>query len=145
VNTTERAGAIGRRRRRRHSAAFKAESVAACLKPGVSIVAVAMARSLNANLLRRWIVDAERQVSAAAPVTADPKPKPKPAPVDAAGFVPLALPPPSPPASASASGAAPTGDSTIRIKARRGATVVTVEWPPATARECGLWLRELLR
>jgi hypothetical protein len=143
VNTTERAGAIGRQRRRRHSAAFKAESVAACLKPGVSIAAVAMARSLNANLLRRWIVDAERQVSTQAPVTADPKPKPKPAPVDAAGFVPLALPPPSPPASAS--DAASTGDSTIRIKVRRGATVVTVEWPPATARECGLWLRELLR
>ncbi len=143
MNTTERAGAIGRQRRRRHSAAFKAESVAACLKPGVSIAAVAMARSLNANLLRRWIVDAERQVSTQAPVTADPKPKPKPAPVDAAGFVPLALPPPSPPASAS--DAASTGDSTIRIKVRRGATVVTVEWPPATARECGLWLRELLR
>ncbi len=41
----------GRRQRRCHSAEFKAESVAAC-RPGVSIAAVALARSLNANLLR---------------------------------------------------------------------------------------------
>ncbi len=50
----------GRRRRRNHSEQFKAEAVAACLVPGVSIAAVAMARSINANLLRRWVVEAER-------------------------------------------------------------------------------------
>jgi len=49
----------GRRRRRRHSAEFKADAVAACRKPGVSIAAEALARSINANLLRRWVLAAE--------------------------------------------------------------------------------------
>ena len=56
MNTT----LIKRRRRRRHSAEFKAEAVAACCQPGVSIAAVALSRSVNANLLRRWVVEAER-------------------------------------------------------------------------------------
>ena len=50
----------GRRRRRRHSVFFKAEAVGACEQPGVSVAAVALARGLNANLLRRWVQEAER-------------------------------------------------------------------------------------
>ncbi|MGC8520155.1 MAG: transposase [Steroidobacteraceae bacterium] len=56
MNTT----IIERRRRRRHSAEFKAETVAACREPGVSIAAVGTSRSVNANLLRRWVVEAQR-------------------------------------------------------------------------------------
>ena len=50
----------GRRRRRRHSAQFKAEAVAACRQPGVSLASVALSLGLNANLLRRWVAAAER-------------------------------------------------------------------------------------
>src|SRR5580698_7121353 len=50
----------GRRRRRRHSPAFKAEAVGACQQAGVSIAAVALARGLNANMLRDWMRKAER-------------------------------------------------------------------------------------
>ena len=50
----------GRRRRRHHSVFFKAEAVGACQQPGVSIASVALARGLNANLLRRWVQEAER-------------------------------------------------------------------------------------
>jgi transposase-like protein len=57
-----------RRRRRRHSAEFKAKAIAACLQPEISIAAVALARGLNANLLRRWMVEAER--SGTVPVAA---------------------------------------------------------------------------
>src|SRR6266702_6725520 len=60
MNTSEHAISMGRRRRRRHSAEFKAAAVAACLQPGVSIAAVALSRGLNANLLRRWLVESER-------------------------------------------------------------------------------------
>ena len=60
MDTSDHAVSIGRRRRRRHSAAFRAEAVAACQHPGVSIAAVALARGLNANLLRRWVLQAER-------------------------------------------------------------------------------------
>ena len=56
MNTNGQAMGLVRRRRRRHSAEFKAEAIAACLQPGISIAAVALARGLNANLLRRWIV-----------------------------------------------------------------------------------------
>ena len=50
----------GDRRRRRHGDEFKARIVATCRKPGVSIAAVALDHRLNANLLRRWVVTAER-------------------------------------------------------------------------------------
>ena len=42
--------------RRRHSAEFKAEVLAACDEPGASISAVALAHGLNANLVRKWRV-----------------------------------------------------------------------------------------
>ena len=47
------------RRRRFHSDEFKAVAVAAAAQPGVSLAAVAMAHGINANLLRRWVRDAE--------------------------------------------------------------------------------------
>jgi transposase-like protein len=53
----------GRRRRRHHSVFFKAEAVGECQQPGVSIAAVALARGLNANLLRRWVKEAECTIS----------------------------------------------------------------------------------
>src|SRR5579884_1073910 len=59
VNTTEQTSMV-RRRRRTYSEEFKADAVAACLQPGMSMAAVALSRGLNANLLRRWVVEAER-------------------------------------------------------------------------------------
>ena len=55
MNTSEH-GYGDRRRRRQHSAEFKARVVAACRRPGVSIAAVALEHRLHANLLRRWVV-----------------------------------------------------------------------------------------
>ncbi|WP_076511962.1 transposase [Pseudacidovorax sp. RU35E] len=43
---------MGRRRRRRHTQDFKAPFIAQCTRPGVSVAAVALAHSLNANMLR---------------------------------------------------------------------------------------------
>lgn len=45
----------GRRRQRQHSDEFKAEAVAACMQPGVSVSAIALARGGNPNLLRLWL------------------------------------------------------------------------------------------
>ena len=53
----------GRRRRRKHSADFKAELIEACQQPGVSSAAIALANGLNANMLRRWVNDAEQRRS----------------------------------------------------------------------------------
>lgn len=41
---------MGRRRRRRHSSEFKAAVIQECMRPGVSMAAVALAHSLNANM-----------------------------------------------------------------------------------------------
>lgn len=60
VNTIQTQPPVdGRRRRRLHSNEFKANAVASCTQPGMSMAAVAMANGVNANLLRRWVREAE--------------------------------------------------------------------------------------
>ena len=69
-------GLIVRRRRRTHSAEFKAKVVSACRKPGVSIAAVALSNGLNANLLRRWVVTEERAQPATSIAPSNPSATP---------------------------------------------------------------------
>ncbi|MHB8455986.1 MAG: transposase [Acidiferrobacterales bacterium] len=47
------------RRRRRHSAEFKSQLVTACRQSGVSVSGTALAHGVNANLLRRWMQQAQ--------------------------------------------------------------------------------------
>jgi len=127
VNTTEKLIETGRRRRRTHSAHFKAEAVGACQQSGVSIAAVALARGLNAAMLHRWVKEAERSgrpiaIRATAPSAAIESGE---------SFVPVALPSPA--------------EGTIRIEVRRRGGTVSVEWPASAAHECALLLRELMR
>ena len=124
------AGFGGGRRRRRHSDEFKADAVAACVQPGVSMAAVAMAHGINANLLRRWVRDAEMKVDPAV----EDRSSSVPAAVPAAAFVPMTLPP-----------AATSTAADIRIELRRGPMSVVVTWPSSAATECANWIRELLR
>ncbi len=118
----------GRRRRRRHSAQFKADAVAACRQAGVSLASVALSLGLNANLLRRWVVAAERSGMAAVSTAVRALPAPA-----AESFVPVRV--------TTASG----GMDAIRIEVRRGATVMTMQWPVSAARQCTSLLRKLLR
>jgi transposase len=120
--------AAGRRRRRKHSAEFKAQLIEACEQPGMSSAAVAMANGINANLLRRWVNEAEqRGPSLPASLSTSTTPLP-PAPE----FVPLQLPPPKP-------------QPDIRIELQRSGVSVSVTWPVSAAAECATWLREVLR
>lgn len=122
-----------RRRRRLHSEEFKADAVASAAQPGVSLASVAMSLGINANLLRRWVRDAEVPPGRTAEGNA-PKALPSAEPESAApSFVPVQLPAPT------------TPPSDIRIEVRRGATSVVVTWPAVLAGECASWLRELLR
>jgi transposase len=128
VNTSEQAISIGRRRRRRHSAQFRAEAVRACQQPGVSVAAIALARGLNANLLRRWVLRAERGTLLVPSRSSAPS-----IPVESSGgFVSVRI-------SASAAEAA------IRIEVHRGSSTVKIEWPASAAGECALLLRELMK
>jgi transposase len=128
VNTIEQVVETGRRRRRIHSAHFKAEAVGACQQSGVSIAAVALARGLNAAMLHRWVKQVERSGRPIAIRTTTPSM----AIENEEGFVPVPLP------SNPVSGA-------IRIEVRRRGGRVTVEWPVSAAHECALLLRELMR
>ncbi|MDF2434938.1 MAG: transposase [Mucilaginibacter sp.] len=123
MNTSEQA--VSMIRRRRHSPEFKAEAIGACLQPGVSIAAVALSRGLNANLLRRWLVEAER--TGTLPVSSTQ------GPLESSGhFVPVTL--------------SPTlAEPTIRIELRSGSGTVNVQWPVSAASECVSLLRELTR
>jgi len=131
VNTSEN-GYGDRRRRRQHSAEFKARVVEACRRPGVSIAAVALEHRLNANLLRRWVVAAE-QTQEVGPLATSTMALAGAVPANMA-FVPVEL-RSSPVATA----------QEIVIELRRGPMVVKVSWPVAAAPACAAWLGELLR
>ncbi len=133
VNTISDQQAGPRRRRRLHSDEFKADAVAACAQPGMSMAAVAMAHGINANLLRRWVHEAEMRPSRDV-VRADADDAAK-AQEPKTVFVPVSLPAPALPAQA----------PDIRVELRRGPTTVTVTWPAGAAAECAAWMRELLR
>jgi transposase len=123
---------MGRRRRRRHGAEFKATVIRECLKPGVSIAAVALAHSLNANMLRKWVIDAEHKGVASVAAAPAPVQAPEPPLMPPPTFIPLALP-------------APVVDGEIRIELQRAGTTVKIVWPAVAARDCAAWLSEWLR
>lgn len=119
---------MGRRRRRRHSAAFKMTVIEECMRPGVSMAAVALAHGLNANMIRKWVIDAQHSEPRVPkrPIPDEERSAPSPK------FIPLALP-------------APAVDVEIRIELQRAGTTVNIVWPASAARECAAWLRDWLR
>lgn len=130
----------GRRRRREHSAEFKAQIVAACNVPGMSNAAVAMAHGINPNLARRWVREAELR-AAGLPVKASHRAAPK-------SFVPVHIQASAqalPASSAEAASVASAAPSDIRVELRRGPHVINVSWPCSAAAQCAAWLKDLLR
>ncbi|ERS07472.1 hypothetical protein Q668_21445 [Alcanivorax sp. PN-3] len=114
------------RRRRHFSREFKANIVAACLEPGVSVSRIALDNQLNANLLRRWIREAEQSGQ----TTTSP------------AFMPLAVPVASSPGERSRANGQ---NDHIRIEVPRAGGPVVVEWPVEQAHQCLALLRELLQ
>lgn len=118
--------APARRTRRRHGAEFRASVIEACRQPGVSMAAVALANGLNANMLRKWVQEAEHR-EANVPL----RPEGVQGLSTVGSFVPL-----SPPVVVA---------KDIRIELQRSGMTVTVSWPTGAAAECAAWLREVLR
>lgn len=113
------------RRRRHHSAEFKAKVIEECRRPGVSMAAIALAHGLNANLLRRWVVE-KKGIDGSAPAARMPPQQ---------EFLALPL----------VAEAQQPSAADIRIELRRGSTTVTISWPAHAAGDCAVWLREWLR
>jgi transposase len=135
-----------RSQRRVHGAEFKAQVLAECQQPGASVAAVAMARGLNVNLLRKWLVGRGiKRTGLAAPRTVTRKlPADDHTSAAALQFIPVEIAP------AVAAAAAPKPEQTqapiatdIHIELTRGATQLCVRWPSAQAAACAAWLHEL--
>jgi transposase len=105
------------------------------MQPGMSMAAIAMARGINANLLRRWVREAEMTPAVGNDSGNSVAVRDAVVPERKTVFVPVKLPEPT----------APVPQADIRIELQRGATAVTVTWPASAVGECAAWMRELLR
>lgn len=130
MNTT---ALVKRERRRRHTKQFKARVVSECLKANVSIAGVALSNGLNANLLRRWVLEHRGEDGIAPRVDAVDAVTPS---SRCGEFVALPMPKDSTPA---------VGTESIRIEIERRGARITVTWPVEAASSCSDWLREVLR
>jgi len=123
---------VNPKQRRRHTQEFKTQVLAACSEPGMSVAAVARSFGLNDNLLHQWRRGRGASVGQNSDVSA------------VAGkpmqFIAMSLPAPVP-TSTPASGAA----TRVQVQVKRGALVITVDWPLEAAAELGAWTRELLK
>lgn len=117
------------RRHARYSDDFKRQVVAACFEPGVSKAAIALANGLNANMLRRWVVESARRSDCQlANVT-----RPMVPDCNKPDFVPVQLAPVPKPQAAD-----------IRIELQHARTTIQIHWPMSASNQCAQWLREVL-
>lgn len=107
--------------RRRYGTDVKAQVLAECDEPGMSVAKIAMTHGINANVVHRWRQQARESTVAIKPRSPE--------------FVAVTLPPE--PAHVQA------GD--IQIQLRRGTTAMTITWPMSAATDFAAWMRELLR
>lgn len=135
-----------RPQRRVHSAEFKAQVLAECQQPGASVAAIALARGLNVNLLRKWLVGRGiKRSGLAAPrsvtrklANADHTSSPS------LQFIPVEI--AAAPVTAAAGTAPEQAGSLaaeIQVELARGATRLSVRWPSDQVAACAAWLREL--
>ena len=122
-----------KRIRQKYSKEFKSEIVTQARQPHVSIASVALSHGLNANLLRRWIRDADPNYvkrgnslsgsSGSVRVSHTP------------GFLPVSLPHPS----------SQADGQSIEIEVHKGSSTIRVKWPIQASTTCLAWLRELTK
>ena len=116
------------RGRRTYSPEFKAQLVAACRIPGMSVASVARNHGINHNILHRWLRELPELLPSRLPGAASTA-------VPAFIELPITAPLTSP--------AAPT--DSIRLELVRHDLSLTVHWPASAAPSCAQWLLELLR
>ena len=117
------------RRKRHHPEEFKQAVIKACCEPGASVAGIAMANSVNANQVRRWM----RERGIEVPKRRMLMPAAQLVPATAPEFVQLPLAPAAP------------ASRDIRIEIRRGNTAIKVDWPVQASGDCAAWLRDWLR
>jgi transposase-like protein len=118
-----------RRTHRTYTPHFKAELVAACQKPGMSIAALAGQHGMNANVLHRWLKEHERSGRHALTEQHVLKNPERPA------FVALALPTPK----------VPNQSQDIRVVLSKGALTINVSWPMHAVADLASWTTAILK
>ena len=121
------------RGRRRHTDEFKAQVVAACLRPGVSIAGVALANGLNANLCRTWVQTHRERQTGGVPARLGREDRAELARRSPPTLVPVTLRTDDVPSCGG-----------IQIEIRRQETVFKITWPASEVAACAQWLREVL-
>jgi len=117
------------RGRRTYSPEFKAQLVAACRIPGMSVASVARNHGINHNILHRWLRElsdsGQPRMHSAVELTPP-------------GFIELPMP-------AALPVSAPPTDGCVHLQLQRGDLSLKLSWPASSAAECAVWLCELLR
>jgi len=117
------------RSRRTYSPEFKAQLVAACRIPGMSVASVARNHGINHNILHRWLRElsdsGQHRMHSAVELTPP-------------GFIEL-------PMSTALPVSAPPTEGCVHLELQRGELSLKLSWPASSAAECAAWLRELLR
>lgn len=134
---TQNVAAAAKRRWRRHSPEFKARVIELARQPAASVAAVALANSLNANMLRRWVHEAAAGGGASKATATSVVPA-------LAGFVQLPMHEPEHHAVLDAQPAPPAvpRPSDITVEIHRGGTTVNARLP--MDERSAAWLREVL-
>jgi transposase-like protein len=114
------------RGRRSYSPEFKAQLVAACRIPGVSVASVARNHGINQKILHRWLCELP-----------DPARLPQATHKAVPAFIEL-------PIADLIAPAVVTADS-VHVEIQRGDLSVKLRWPAAAPPPCTQWLLELLR
>ena len=130
--------------RRDYSAELKAQVLVECEAPGASVAKVAMARSINANVVHRWRQLARESVQpsvASTAAMAPTRPQPHPHPQQTQ-FLPVTLPVTLAPAAPLPGCAAVP--SSIEVEVRRGAVTMKLTWPASALADFAAWTREVL-
>ena len=122
------------RRNWRHAPEFKARVIDACLQPGVSLAAVALANGLNANFLRTWVKAYRNQQQAAVVPAIKSDHGALSATRSGPTLVPVAV-----------QRSNEDSPCAIELEIRRQQTLVQIRWPASEGTACALWLRDLLR
>ena len=111
---------------RRHSEEFRARVIELARQPNTSVAAVALANGLNANMLRRWVRDAEVAGMAGDKVAALP------------AFVQLPMQTPPSPATVAPEQTA----ARVEVEIQRNGTTVRANLPVDS--RSAAWLREVM-
>jgi transposase-like protein len=123
---------------RRHSPEFKARVIELARQGSGSVAAVALANGLNANMLRRWVREAELAEGQAPAAEVAPQ-------AQVPGFIPVAVSDDDGRMTCAAQApSAPARSSTgsVVVEIRRGATTVHASLP--LDEHSAAWLREVL-